>query len=408
MNIHIPVIAFVIASSGLPGCASTGSSSYNTSSSALHLLSGEQLFETRIDPMEIPSYDPLWLPDSADQWLIETGYNPRSRKAGSDLLKLITSAYGLNIEYDSSTTLTAAESFAKRSANCLSYSMLTFALANKAGLDADIRLIDTPVSWDYVNSSQLKFNRHVNVAVTSRLKQLQTVPVRNDSTHGSTSSRLHRTSVSSRKQTIVGDINAPNIEIEHLPTRELKLNEVRSFYFSNRAAELIIENDMRQALAYLNRALSEDPKNTDAWANVGIIYRKANHYHSAEMGYRQALSVNDDNYVALLGLNRVYNLQNRFEEAKKILDRLRSRRAKNPYYHFSLAQKHQSSPSVALKYLDKAIKLAKHEYRFYFLKAEIHARQGDHDNAKKALILAKQYSPASQAERFSSKLAKLH
>jgi len=391
----------------LVGCSSLGSTSNFVSSANLNLISGEQLFDTPIDPTEIPNYDPLKLPASADQWLREVGYSAKGRSAAPNLLKLIVSTYGLNVEYDSSTTLTAAESFAKRSANCLSYSMLALALANKVGLDADIRLIDTPLSWDYIDDSQLKFNRHVNIAITSRIKRQPTVSLTGNSNHGSASSRFSRTSSSGRKQIIVGDINAPDMNIEHLPAINLKLNEVRSLYFSNRASELIIAGNVRQAFGYLNRALSEDPDNSDAWVNIGIIYRRANHFDAAEVAYLRALNANYNNYVGLQGLSRVYNAQNRLEEAQEINNRLTFRRAKNPYYHFSLAKKYQDSPATALKHLDKAIQLAKHEYRFYYFKAVIHARQGDKDSTSKALTLAKHYSPASQTDRFSRKLASL-
>jgi len=373
----------------------------------LQLLSGKRLFESPIGLIDIPSYDPLELPDSADDWLDEIGYEARGRRAASNLLKLIVSPYGLDVDYNSSTTFTVTQSFNKRSANCLSYSMLVLALANKIGFDADIRLIDTPLSWDYIDDSQLKFNRHVNVAIRSRIKQQPTVSLTGNSNHGSASSRFSRTSSSGRTQIIVGDINAPDMNIEHLPARNLKLNEVRSLYFSNRASELIIAGDVRQAFGYLNRALSEDSDNSDAWVNIGIIYRRANHFDAAEVAYLRALNANYNNYVALQGLSRVYNAQNRLEEAQKINNRLTFRRAKNPYYHFSLAKKFQDSPATALKHLDKAIQLAKHEYRFYYFKAVIHARQGDKDNTMRALTLAKQYSPASQTERFSGKLASL-
>jgi hypothetical protein len=68
------------------------------------------------------------------------------------------------LEYDESTR-TAADTFAARRGNCLSFSNMYVAMARHVGLNARFQEVDIPPDWTYRDDAFV-LNRHVNVVVS--------------------------------------------------------------------------------------------------------------------------------------------------------------------------------------------------------------------------------------------------
>src|SRR3546814_13780021 len=71
---------------------------------------------------------------------------------------------GLGMTYATDATLTVAQAYRLRQANCLTFTLLTVALAREAGLDARAQEIDDVVAWRVQDNVVYRFN-HVNAQI---------------------------------------------------------------------------------------------------------------------------------------------------------------------------------------------------------------------------------------------------
>jgi len=97
-----------------------------------------------------------------------------------------------------------------------------------------------------------------------------------------------------------------------LARRELKL--VQSNPQTASTAKLFLgrlanrEENYAEAIAELQEAIRENPRLADAYAELGLAYRKQKQYLNAEDSLLKALQINPDNYEANLNLAIVYEL----------------------------------------------------------------------------------------------------
>lgn len=362
------------------------------------LLTGAALFDQPILPRDLPNFDPMQLPPEIDIWLAQVGLSSNIRKPGALLIDLVNGPMGLHVSYDPTQTLTVTEAFRQRSANCLSYSMMIYAIADHMGLSAQVQLVETPPNWDYIDAGQLKYNRHVNVMVNPQPWRRKTVETTTNM------SRLSRPTTGRRA--LVADINMPDGGVEFLPTTALDINFVRAQYFNNKAAEFLFAYDSRNALAYINRALQLAPDYSDAWVNVGVVYRRHQDYQGAIKAYQQALALNSDSFVALSGLRSTYLLMGDSDAADSVLPKIERIANKNPYHHYQRAKQAIETPEIALQHINKAISLRDKEYRFYHLKSLAEMKLGRYEQAQQSLQTAAAYS-GIESSRYQAKVQAL-
>ncbi len=402
----------VLVASLFSGCGTNSPKPYSADQpiSTTSLLSGESLFATPIKASEIPNEDPMALPPEIHTWFEQVGLNPNLRSPGIALVNNVNGVVGLGMTYDPSATLNVTETFRSRSANCLSYSMLIYALAKELGLDALVQLVDTPPNWDFIDNRQLKYNRHVNVRVSNRTGdkiQKRTHARANNSLTGEVvnfsplTSRLNPTAPRARR-TVVADINMPEGGVEFLPTTHLSIDYVIAQYFNNVAAEYLFKRDERTALAYINRALQHEPNYSDAWVNIGVIYRRSQLFDHAEAAYQQALAIDADSFVALSGLRSTYQQSGQIEKAEQLAPNISRVLERNPYHHYQLARQSLQEPEQAYKHITKALALRDYEYRFYHLKSLIELKLGDTESAYQSLLIASRHAGIN-SNRFQGK-----
>jgi Flp pilus assembly protein TadD len=68
------------------------------------------------------------------------------------------------------------------------------------------------------------------------------------------------------------------------------------------------EENYAEAIAELQEAVRENPRLADAYAELGLAYRKQKQYLKAEDSLLKALQISPDNYAANLNLAIVYEL----------------------------------------------------------------------------------------------------
>ena len=71
----------------------------------------------------------------------------------------------LAMSYDLSANLTPQEAYNQRVANCLSFSLLFYALSHHLGVDMKLNYVDIPNIWGQESPDNLTLYRHVNTVV---------------------------------------------------------------------------------------------------------------------------------------------------------------------------------------------------------------------------------------------------
>jgi Flp pilus assembly protein TadD len=294
---------------------------------------------------------------------------------------LINEGY-LATGYSADVTRTAAETFAQRSGNCLSYTNMFIALAREAGIDARFQVVDVPPSWDADSGYLIRYT-HVNVLVKGFVF---------DSRYG---------------EEFSVDFNDVLPDPDQ-PRRAISDAEARSLFYANRSVHYLRANEQREAFQLLKKAIELAPDNEDLWINLGAFYSKQGAYEEALAAYEIALHYDRNNRGAVSGLARAHSHLGNTAEAEKYAEQVRSYRQRNPYFHYAVAQAEfeQARYDKALEAINTAIDLKFRNGRFHFLKGLTQTKLGELDEAEESFRLADRFGNYRDLEkRYGSGLA---
>ena len=82
--------------------------------------------------------------------------------------------------------------------------------------------------------------------------------------------------------------------------------------------------DYSRALTLLERVVKADPRNADAWNNIGFSYRKLKHFDQSLAAYQKALAINPDHRGANEYLGELYLQIGELEKARERLAKLQN------------------------------------------------------------------------------------
>ncbi len=269
--------------------------------------------------------------------------------------------------YDANKTFNAADTFANKAGNCLSYTAMFVSMARAAGMDARFQIVKVPPTWDADSGYLIRYT-HINVLVSG---------VRMDKLGGGD---------------FTVDFNAVHPEPEY--TRRIVSDRyAESLFHANRSVTALRQGNDRLGLAHLRAAIELEPNNPDMWINLGAFYGKLDNFQAAIDAYSIALDLDYGNKSAYSGLARAYSGIGDQEMAGFYLAKVKRYRDKNPYYHFALAQAEyeDSDYSGALSAINVAIDLKRRNGRFYFMKGLTQQKLGDFDSARKSFKRAERY-----------------
>ncbi len=275
-------------------------------------------------------------------------------------------------------TRSAAETYARRSGDCLSFTNLFIAVARHFDLPARYREVDIAPNWSQ-RGSIVVFNRHLNsmVGAGSRGYVIDLIP------------QINRIEVAGRI-----------------------ITDERGFahYYNNKGAESLAEEDLVLARSYFEKALRYDPEASFIWANLGVVQTHQGNLEEAEESYRRAIKLNKHDMVALTNLVRLLEKEGRREEVPRLQERIKDFRNKNPYYHYSLGEEAFDLGlfDESLHHYKAALRRKSDEPLFHHSMAKAYSQLGDVKKAIEHLKKARKYSPdpAGRA-RFNQKLAYL-
>ena len=265
--------------------------------------------------------------------------------------------------YYTGDTRTAAEVFAERSGNCLSYTSLFVAMARQLGLDARFQLAKIPATWSSENGYLVR-SRHINVLIRD-LKL-------------------------TRDDWLTIDFNQVATSSVY-PHQQVSDEFALSSFYNNLAVEAMYQKDYRAAVSLLAQAIELDPTNGDSWVNLAAIYSRHDKLAATQQAYEAALLAEPEHSSALGGLVRVLRARGETKRAKELAQELRLRRDRNPYFHFAMANAayEQEDLKQSREHLESAIALRDNIGAFYYLKALIDYAQGNLQDSQNNLLLAR-------------------
>ena len=300
------------------------------------------------------------------------------------LVRSIFDRSEFNLLYMGSANTIASETFHNRAANCLSLSIMTYALAKHAGFGAQFQDIEIPEYWTRREGFSM-LNGHINLKLVPR-PQANVVHLLG---HG-----------------LEVDFD-PQATRRHFPKRYVKRRTVLAMFYNNKGADALVSNSYSKAYSYFRAAIETAPLFDSAWVNLGFLYRLNGHYELAENSYKQALALDEDNLTAWENLSFLYDYTERPEMAEQIRYRVEKQRIDNPFYHFILGEQalEENDLKTALGHYRDALRLDKSKHEIYFGLGKTYYQMGD--MTRSALYFRKAKSRARSGqdqERYQGKL----
>ena len=292
------------------------------------------------------------------------------------LLQAFFAEDGIRVQYDNIKTQTAIETFHSREGNCLAFTNLFIAMAREVGLKAYFQEVKTPAVWNSRGQLYI-YNRHINVLLKYKHADDQVV-----------------------------DFDMANFEEEY-PRKKIPDEAAIAQYHNNMSVHWLLQEDARRALAHQRLALQMSPQADYMWTNLGAIYSHFGYSDYAEAAFLTALSYDNTDLVAISNLARLYDRQGEAELSVYYREQAKTFRRKNPFYMYSLAEKHYADGEFieAREELRSAIRLQKGEHKFHQLLGLTELKLGESERARKNFELAREYArePKDRA-RYNRKL----
>ncbi|MCJ8295352.1 MAG: tetratricopeptide repeat protein, partial [Colwellia sp.] len=305
--------------------------------------------------------------------------NLPAHKKALILLKHLFDEEHIALSYESNANVTASQAYHQKIANCMSLTIMAYALAEEAGMNVSFQEVDVPEYW-IRNGKYSLIAGHVNLLVKE-------------------DKGMSRYVVWGEKATRI-DFD-PFVAKKNFPSRVIKKHTLLAMFYNNKGAEAMVNNNYSVAYQYLKMASQTDNQFASAWGNLGILYKLNGHYTMAENAYRHASSLDSKNYTSLGNLALLLNKQGRVSEAQPIEAYIYKARVKNPYYHVLLANEayfNQLYPQ-AIKHYKKAIQLNDEQHEFYFGLAKTYYMQNKLKLATRAMSKAVDLTRAKDTQR---------
>ncbi|MBN8488928.1 MAG: tetratricopeptide repeat protein [Burkholderiales bacterium] len=305
-------------------------------------------------PATVPDADAALRADAAMQVFLERHLRPAARRQGAmaALIEGLRSS-ALQVDYDASTTRTAAETLASRSGNCLSLVLLTAALAEDLGLSVEFREVLTDTQWSRLAGLHVG-STHVNLALAPRAAPF---------------SQSWATDAS-----VVIDFLPPEAA-GRMPARRIHRARLLAMYLNNRAAEWLVQGDLATARAWSLAAISQDPAYPAGYNTLGVVLQRHGRSDMAELAWRQGLTLAAQHPALLANLAAMLHAQGRTAEALPLDTALARIEGTAPFTHLArgLAALRAGDPATAREWLLK--ELARdpdyHETHFALAQAEL-------------------------------------
>ncbi|TLU66196.1 tetratricopeptide repeat protein [Thalassotalea litorea] len=287
--------------------------------------------------------------------------------------------------YNQGANLTAQQTFEQQSANCLSLTILAYALAKEANLKINFQEVMIPEYWVRQGSFNM-LSRHVNLVVV-----------------GDDRSRF-QTIWGQQATTIDFD---PFIVKKHFARNVISKKRVTSMFYNNLGATALTQADFPRAYAYFKAALKSDPQYSAVWGNLGYLYKIHKYENLARESYLRAITMDQANYNAWNNLGILLREIGNTEKSEEISEFITNIRSTNPYYHAVLADEayHNGMYKKAISHYITASEMQPKEDEFYFGLAKAYLKLGEYELSERYLNKAKNNAEFPDVEeKYAQKL----
>lgn len=285
------------------------------------------------------------------------------------LLNKLYFGQGMALTYSTGTTTAAQQTWDDRRGDCLSLTILVYALAQGLGIDATMQEVRVPFSVDRREGIDF-ISGHVNVRITE--PGMVTINGR----------RFDSTDLIIDFEPQVGSSRAGEA---------LTQEQVLARFYNNRGAQFLLQRDVNRAYAYFRAALEHDPAYAGAHTNLAQLYARHGLPDAAERLLRHSLALNATGYAALRELVQLLKDQGREPEAQEFAQELAKRKGQDPYYWLGLGLDalEKGRNAQAVDALERAAKLTTGFGEVHYNLALAYFRNGQQQLAEKQLVLLK-------------------
>ncbi|MGB1261268.1 MAG: tetratricopeptide repeat protein [Cognaticolwellia sp.] len=290
------------------------------------------------------------------------GSERNTRTKAKKLLQHFFSPEHINLAYKSGANVIAAQAYKNKEANCLSLTIMAYAIAQEADLNVAFQSVDVPEYW-VRNGRVNMLTGHINLAVLQpKTPQKVLFWQRND---------------------MEIDFD-PYVLKKSFPKHRIDKNTVLAMFYNNKGANAMVDGDYVIAYAYLRAATKIAPLFSPAWGNLGILYRFKGYEKSAIATYQHAISLDRNNLTAMSNLSMLLHINGEYEKAKQLDNHIMRKRANNPYYYALLGDErfYQGAYKEAINHYKKAIKLNDSIHELYFGLAKVYYMLDEVEKAK--------------------------
>lgn len=319
---------------------------------------------------------PAELRESFRKDVVEATQFPEARL--QRLIEFVFDKNGLGITYKADATLTITEAVEKRTANCMTSTMLVVALAREAGLKAQGQLVESVPVWGAQGELAVQ-SRHANAIVD----------------------------VGGGRRFVV-DVDASGAEATDAlqPVEDARL---LASYYGNRAAEFMLEGRYEEAKTWQDVAIKHGPGDVALWNNAGVLSLRMGQPGQAEAWFLKVVQMVPDHVSALSNLVDFYRRQGDMKQMLAWQTKSKRVLRKAPYYQYQLGWQSEKGGRTkeAARYYRQAVHLVPQEHRFHWALARTYFSLGHASKAERELAEARLLAEGPVRAGYERKLAAL-
>jgi Flp pilus assembly protein TadD len=244
----------------------------------------------------------------------------RSRNLSARIDLLVDTIYGperRKFDYLSAVTTPAEQTFQQHAGNCLSLALMSIALADKFGLDAQLQEVPMVPVWERQGQFDL-ISGHVFVIVRRTI--------------------FPETGIMDLRGDLEIDFD-PAIRRAYrgrIPSVPISRERGLAMFYNNRGAEAYVTGKLEEAYANYRQAAELDPAFYGTWFNLSQLYIRIGQPGAAESVLKHALEIDPKNYNGLQTMQSLLEKQGRDGEAAMYAQRITQLRDNDPYYHYMI------------------------------------------------------------------------
>ena len=287
----------------------------------------------------------------------------------NQLVSLLFEPETRDFSYSSNHSTIAAETWRRKSGDCLSLTVLSYSLAKALDMSVQMQEVRIPVVFDRRGSVEF-LNRHVNLLISGR-----------------SDGGLYVKDGLMRSGDVIIDFE-PQVASRKEGTA-LSDDGILARFYNNVAADNLARGDLPLAYAHFKAAVLADPGYSPSYSNLAQLYTRKGLLQSAEQLLLYAVALDDDSEIALRSLHQLLVSQGRESEASKYREILQARQEKDPYYWLGVGLHHlqEGNYEKAVNALERAQDLTRGFQEVHRYLAIAYWRAGKRTQAKNQLAV---------------------